>query len=111
MALRTVESTLFEDAISSAEGVDGILNLLAKFNPTTAAHKVFTAYKGLMQIRRGGKESFKLYVNRFEAAASELRSLTGQETHGEAEHLLAFQVLEGAQTSTALSLCRYLLTV
>ena len=57
-----------------------------------------------MQIRRGNKESFKLCVNRFEAAASELRSLTAQESHGEAKQLLAFQLLEGAQIPTAVFL-------
>ena len=103
-AFRTVESTLSEDVINSDDGVDAIVGLLAKFNPTTAAHEIFTAYKGLMQIRRGGKESFKLYVNRFEAAPSELRSLTGQDQHGEAEQLLAFQLLEGAQIPTAVFL-------
>ena len=103
-AFRTVESTIPEDVINSNEGVDAIISLLAKFNPTTAAHEIFAAYKGLMQIRRGSKESFKLYVNRFEAAASELRSLTGQESHGEAEQLLAFQLLEGAQIPTAVFL-------
>lgn len=89
-AFRTVESTLSDEVINSENGVEAILNLLAKFNPTTAAHEIFAAYKSLMQIRRGNKETFKLYVNRFEAAASELRNLTGQETHGEAEQLLAF---------------------
>ena len=103
-AFRTVESTLSDDVINSEEGVDAIVNLLAKFDPTTAAHEIFTAYKGLMQIRRGSKESFKLYVNRFEAAASELRSLAGQDQHGEAEQLLAFQLLEGAQIPTAVFL-------
>ena len=103
-AFRTVESTIPEDVINSNESVDAIISLLAKFNPTTAAHEIFAAYKGLMQIRRGNKESFKLYVNRFEAAASELRSLTAQESHGEAEQLLAFQLLEGAQIPTAVFL-------
>ena len=99
-ALRTVKSTLSQDVIHSQEGVDEIVKLLAKFNPTTAAHGIFSAYKGLLQIKRAPKETFKLYVNRFEAAASELRDLTGQEKNGEAEQLLAFQLLEGAQIPT-----------
>ena len=103
-AFRTVESTLPEGVISSDGGVQAIVSLLAKFNPTTAAHEIFAAYKALMDIRRGSKESFKLYVNRFEAAASELRGLTGQDSHGEAEQLLAFQLLEGAQIPTAVFL-------
>ena len=103
-ASRTVESTLTDEVINSDKGVQAILKLLAKFNPTTYAHEIFTAFKGLMQIRRRNKETFKLYVNRFEAAASELRSLTGQDEHGEAEQLLAFQLLEGAQIPTAVFL-------
>lgn len=103
-ALRTVKGTLSQDVIHSEKGVDEIVKLLAKFNPTTAAHGIFTAYKALLQIRRRQKESFKLYVNRFEAAASELRDLTGQEKNGEAEQLLAFQLLEGAQIPTAVYL-------
>ena len=103
-ALRTVKGTLSPDVIHSEKGVDEIVKLLAKFNPTTAAHGIFTAYKALLQIRRRQKESFKLYVNRFEAAASELRDLTGQEKNGEAEQLLAFQLLEGAQIPTAVYL-------
>ena len=99
-AFRTVESTLSEDDINSKDGVKRIVELLVKFNPTTAAHEIFSAYKRLLEIRRGQKESFKLYVNRFEAAASELRNLTGQTEHGEAEQLLAFQLLEGAQIPT-----------
>ena len=103
-AFRTVERTIPEDLINSNEGVDEITILLAKFSPTTAAHEIFPAYKGLMQICRGNKESFKLFINRFEAAASELRSLTVQESHGEAEQLLAFQPLQGAQIPTAVFL-------
>ena len=99
-AFRTVESTLSEEDINSKDGVKKIVELLVKFNPTTAAHEIFAAYKSLLQIRRGQKESFKLYVNCFEAAASELRNLTGQMEHGEAEQLLAFQLLEGAQIPT-----------
>ena len=99
-AFRTVESTLSEDDINSKDGVKKIVERLLKFNPTTAAHEIFAAYKRLLQIRRGQKEGFKLYGNRFEAAASELRNLTGQMEHGEAEQLLAFQLLEGAQIPT-----------
>ena len=76
------------------------MNLLVTFNPTIAAHKIFAAYKSLLQIRRGQKEIFKLYVNLFEAAVSELRSLTGQAEHMEGEQLLAFQLLEGAFNPT-----------
>ena len=78
MALRTVKSTLSQDVIHSEEGVDEILKLLAIFSPTIAAHGIFSAYKGLLQIERAPKETFKFYVNRFEAADSELRDLTGQ---------------------------------
>ena len=99
-ALRTVKGTLSPEVIHSEKGVGEVVKLLAKFNPTTAAHGIFTAYKTLLQIRRGPKKNFKLYVNRFEAAASELRDLTGQEKNGEAEQLLAFQLLEGAQIPT-----------
>ena len=100
-ARRTVESTLTDDVINSESGVSEIVHLLVKFNPTTHAHEIFTSFKNLMKIRRRNKESFKLYVNRFEAAASELRNLTPQDKHGEAEQLLAFQLLEGAQIPTA----------
>ena len=100
-AYRTVESTIPEDVINSAGGVKAILDLLVKFNPTTYAHEVFTSFKALMHIRRKPKESFKLYVNRFEAAASELRGLTSQAADGEAEQFIAFQLLEGAQVPTA----------
>ena len=100
-AYRTVESTISEDVINSKDGVKAILDLLVKFNPTTYAHEVFTSFKALMQIRRRPKESFKLYVNRFEAAASELRGLTSQAADGEAEQFIAFQLLEGAQVPTA----------
>ena len=99
-AYRTVESTLSDETINSKNGVKEILKLLAEFNPTTYAHEIFSAFKGLMRIRRKQNETFKLYVNRFEAAASELRNLTGQDEHGEAEQLLAFQLLEGAQIPT-----------
>ena len=100
-AYRTVESTIPEDVINSAGGVKAILDLLVKFNPTTYAHEIFTSFKALMQIRRKPKESFKRYVNRFEAAASELRGLTSQAADGEAEQFIAFQLLEGAQVPTA----------
>ena len=76
-ALRTVKRTLSQDVIHSEEGVDEIVKLLAKFNPTTAAHWIFSAYKGHLQTKRATKETSKLFVNRFEAAASELRDLTG----------------------------------
>ena len=58
-ALRTVENTLSEEQINSKNGVKKIVDLLVKFNPTTAAHEIFAAYKSLLQIRRGQKESFK----------------------------------------------------
>ena len=103
-ARRTVESTLSDGVISSEEGVKEIVNLLAKFNPTTFAHEIFSNFKIVMQTRRNKEESFKLYVNRFEAAASELRNLTKQNRYGEAEQLLAFQLLEGAQIPTAVFL-------
>ena len=93
--------TLPRETINSEDGVNAILKLLVKFNPTTYAHDVFTSFKALMQIRRRPKESFQLYVNRFEAAASQLRSLTSQTTDGEAEQFIAFQLLEGAQVPTA----------
>ena len=54
----------------------------------------FTLTKTWMQIHRGNKETFKLYVNHFEAAASELRNLAEQETHVEVKHRLAFQLLQ-----------------
>ena len=98
--LRTVKGTLSPDVIHSEEGVEELVKLLAKFNPTTAAHGIFTAYKTLLQIRRGPKENFKLYVKRFEAPPSEVRDLTGQEKNGEAKHLVEFQLLEGAQIPT-----------
>ena len=47
-ALRTVKSTLSQDIIQSEKGVDEIVKLLARFNPTNAAHGIFTAYKGLL---------------------------------------------------------------
>ena len=99
-AYRTVESTLSHETINSKNSVKEIPKLLAEFNPTTYAHEIFSAFKGLMRIRRRQNETFMLYVNRFEAAVSELRNLTGQDKHGEAEQLLAFQLLEGAQIPT-----------
>ena len=100
-AYQTVVGTNPRDVINSNDGVKAILKLLVKFNPTTYAHKVFTSFKTLMQIRRRPTESFQLYVNRFEAAASQLRSLTSQTTEGEAVQFVAFQLLEGAQVPTA----------
>ena len=100
-ALRTVESSIAEDIISSEQGTKAILAKLVRFNPTTYAHDVFTAYKATLRLRRNPQEPFKLYVNRFEAAVEELRSLTGQEQGGEAEQLLAYALLEGAQVSDA----------
>ena len=100
-AYQTVESTLSEEVLSSDEGVHAIIRLLIKFNPTTHAHEIFMSFKALMQIRRKHNESFKLYVNRFEAAASQLRGLTSQAADGAAEQFLAFQLLEGAQVPTA----------
>ena len=100
-AYQTVESTLSEDVLSSDDGVQQIIRLLVQFNPTTHAHEIFTSFKALMQIRRRQNESFKLYVNRFEAATSQLRGLTAQAADGAAEQFLASQLLEGAQVPTA----------
>ena len=95
-ARRTVLNSLSQDQINSEDGVTLIVKRLVKFNPTVFAHEVFVAFKALGQVRRRHKEAFKSYVNRFEAAASELRGLTGQCPGGEAEQFLAFQLLEGA---------------
>ena len=100
-AYQTVESTLSEDVLSSEDGVQEVIRLLVQFNPTTHAHEIFTSFKALIQIRRKQNESFKLYVNRFEAATSQLRGLTSQAADGAAEQFLAFQLLEGAQVPTA----------
>ena len=53
-----------------------------------------------MQIRRAQNESLKFYVNRFEAAPSELRNLTSQTIGAESEQFIAFQLLEGARVPT-----------
>ena len=103
-AYRTVTSTLTEEEITAENGVKAILDLLVKFNPTSHAYDVFSSFKSLMQIRRGQNESFKFYVNRFEAAASELRNLTSQTTGAESEQFIAFQLLEGAHVPTAVFL-------
>ena len=101
-AYRTVESSLDLDEINSEEGVSKIVKLLVQFNPATHAHEVFVKFKSLMMIRRYSKETFKVYVNRFDAAAAELRALTGQATYGEAEQFITFQLLEGAQLPTTI---------
>ena len=100
-AYQTVESTLSEDVLTSDYGVQEIIRLLVQFNPTTHAHEIFTSFKALMHILSKPNESFKLYVNRFEAATSQLRGLTSQAAEGAAEKFLAFQLLEGTQVPTA----------
>ena len=101
-AYRTVESSLDLDEINSEDGVSKIVQLLVKFNPATHAHGVFVKFKSLMQVRRFSKERFKNYVNRFDAAAAELRSLTGLATQGESEQFVTFQLLEGAHLPTTI---------
>ena len=102
-AFRTVETTLSGDDFNTKNGVKKIIELLVKLNATTAAQEISSAYKCLFQIWRGPKKSFKLYVNLFEAAAFELRHLTGRTEHGEAEEMLAFTPLEGSQIQTPVS--------
>ena len=59
------------------------------------------SFKALMQTRRKHNESFELYANRFEAAASQLPGLKSQAADEAAEQFLTFQLLEGAQVPTA----------
>ena len=92
-AYKKVVCTLPREKINSEEGVNAILKLLVKFNPTNYAHKVFISFKALTGINRKPEETFCLYLNRFEGAALQLRSLTSEKTDEEAEQFIAFPLL------------------
>ena len=68
---------------------------MVQFNPITYAQEVSAAHKKLSVTTRREGESYSSYVNRFEAATTELESLVGP-TQGLAEQHLVFQLLDGA---------------
>ena len=92
----TIANSLTAEELSSDDGVAKIIRMLVKFNPVTYAQEISAAHKNLSAVKRADKETYTSYVNRFEAAASQLEALAGYSAGGEAEQHLTFQLLEGA---------------